>query len=1003
MKIVISVLLASLVLFGCGKSEEKISGLPSAVADSAQSSVRCTPADDDPEDDDERHDGDDRERDHEKHHHLKRHHGKHHDGEHRDGEHDDGKRCTPSGSLQITVSGLPAGVSAGITVSGPNGFSMAVTSTTTLNNLAPGSYSVSASPVTSGLATYNGAVTGSPATVSSGTVAQSSVTYAVVSGSLQITVSGLPAGVSAGITVSGPNGFSVAVTSTTTLNNLAPGSYSVSASPVTSGLATYNGAVTGSPATVSSGTVAQSSVTYAVVSGSLQITVSGLPVGVSAGITVAGPNGFGMAVTSTTTLNDLPPGSYSISASPVTSGLATYNGAVTGSPATVSSGTVAQSSVTYAVVPGSLQITVSGLPAGVSAGITVSGPNGFSVAVSSTTTLNNLAPGSYSTSASPVTSGPATYNGVVSGSPATVSSGTVAQSPVTYTVVSGSLQIAVSGLPAGVSAGITVAGPNGFGMAVTSTTTLNDLPPGSYSISASPVTSGLATYNGAVTGSPATVSSGTVAQSSVTYTVVSGNLQITVSGPPSPLSPDITVSGPNGYSQAVTGTVTLTSLTPGNYAVAANDVRGATYSYGATVSGSPAAVSSSSTAVATVSYAPITGALAITITGLPSTANANIVVTGPGGFNQHVTASGTLTNLLPGTYTVSADSARDPGAIVDQVFTGTGGSLTVSAGVTASISIGYSPRPGAGKLWIPRNASIIGYDASQVASTGSPAPMVTTDAPGLNEAVVFDHSGNEWVSSRTTNTLRSYTPSQITSSGSPTATVTISASPTGDSLFSPTGLAFDSGGNLWVANFGNSTVVKYGAAQLMATGSPAPSVIIRAIADSLLRPIALAFDSGGNLWVSNSSDFSNTIVEFTPAQLDSTGSPVPSVTISATAASLSRPFGLAFDGSGSLWVTNFGNSTVVKFTSPQLASTGSPAPSVILSANALNGPSALAFDNGGNLWVVNTTAQTLVQFGTSQLGASGAPAPAVTISSLGFTDVAAFSFNPPPANSPIRQ
>src|SRR6266849_4229873 len=68
MKIVISVLLASLVLFGCGTSEEKISGLQSGVAHTAQSSVRCTPADDD-RDDDDRRDGDDGERDHEKHHH----------------------------------------------------------------------------------------------------------------------------------------------------------------------------------------------------------------------------------------------------------------------------------------------------------------------------------------------------------------------------------------------------------------------------------------------------------------------------------------------------------------------------------------------------------------------------------------------------------------------------------------------------------------------------------------------------------------------------------------------------------------------------------------------------------------------------------------------------------------------------------------------------------------------------------------------------------------------
>lgn len=677
-----------------------------------------------------------------------------------------------------------------------------------------------------------------------------------------------------------------------------------------------------------------------------------------------------------------------------------------------------------------LEIKISGLPPGADARVTVTGPSGYNQTVTSTSTLTGLPAGNYKIKVSKVRNGDTIYCHKTSGSPAIVSFLKTAQSSVKYTdaddddndkddddddgehrcgppvqtAATGGLQVTVSGLPAGVNAQVTVTGPNGYTGTVTTTTTLNNLALGSYTIGASAVTSGIATYNATVTGSPATVTAGTVAQSSVTYTVVSGNLQINVSGLGT-INANITVNGPNGYTRVVTGTVTLASLTPGTYTVAANNVPGTSYTYGGTVTGSPATVSSSSTAAVGVNYAPISGALAITITGLPTGTNANLLVTGPGGYSQQVTASGTLTNLVPGTYTVSVNPARVAGTMVDQVFSGTGSSAAVSAGATASTSVAYSPRPGAGKLWLPRNASVIGYDESQISSTGSPAPAVTTQATGLNEAVAFDCSGNKWVSSRTTNMLYSFTPAQIAASGSPTPAVTISASATGDSLYSPTGLAFDRGGNLWVANYGSSKVVKYASAQLSATGNPAPPVVISAVVDSLYRPAGLAFDSAGNLWVANSSSYTNTIVKFTTAQLASTGSPAPSVTLSASAGSLNQPFGLAFDGSGNLWIANLGNNTVVKFTSAQLASSGSPAPSVILSASAgsLNGPSALAFDNGGNLWVANTTAQMLVKFGTSQLAASGAPVPPVTISALGSTDMAAFSFNPPPASLPLFQ
>jgi 6-phosphogluconolactonase (cycloisomerase 2 family) len=170
------------------------------------------------------------------------------------------------GSLSVSIGGLPAGASGDVAVSGPAGYSQKLTATQTLTGLAVGNYSVSATDVPSGSTSYSAAVTGSPASVSAGATATVAVAYSLVApttGSLAITVGGLPAGVSGDVTVSGPGGFSQHVATTQSLNGLSPGSYTVAAQAVSSAATTYAPTVTGSPATVSAGATANASVAYA--------------------------------------------------------------------------------------------------------------------------------------------------------------------------------------------------------------------------------------------------------------------------------------------------------------------------------------------------------------------------------------------------------------------------------------------------------------------------------------------------------------------------------------------------------------------------------------------------------------------------------------------------------------------------------------------------------------------------------------------------------------------
>jgi sugar lactone lactonase YvrE len=141
----------------------------------------------------------------------------------------------------------------------------------------------------------------------------------------------------------------------------------------------------------------------------------------------------------------------------------------------------------------------------------------------------------------------------------------------------------------------------------------------------------------------------------------------------------------------------------------------------------------------------------------------------------------------------------------------------------------------------------------------------------------------------------------------------------------PTALAFDAAGSLWVSDGHANRVFSFAASQLNSSGFLAPQVVINTRGTTLVSPAGIAFDAGGNLWVANVGN--QTVVSFTPAQLAATGIPVPNVTLSSSAGSLNIPSGLAFDSDGSLWVMG-GGGALEKFASTSLGVTGAPVPGV---------------------------------------------------------------------------
>jgi hypothetical protein len=83
-----------------------------------------------------------------------------------------------NGTLAVTVAGLPTGVNAAVTVTGPSSYSQSPTATASYS-VAPGSYTVTAAQVISNNVRYNATIVGSPATVTSSTTTTVTVTYSV--------------------------------------------------------------------------------------------------------------------------------------------------------------------------------------------------------------------------------------------------------------------------------------------------------------------------------------------------------------------------------------------------------------------------------------------------------------------------------------------------------------------------------------------------------------------------------------------------------------------------------------------------------------------------------------------------------------------------------------------------------------------------------------------------------------------------------------------------------
>jgi len=329
-----------------------------------------------------------------------------------------------------------------------------------------------------------------------------------------------------------------------------------------------------------------------------------------------------------------------------------------------------------------------------------------------------------------------------------------------------------------------------------------------------------------------------------------------------------------------------------------------------------------------------------------------------------------------------------------------GGVLSVAAGVPAQFG---APTPGpaassdlanpsgvtvdgAGNLYIadPDNdvvekvtpGGVLSLAAGVPAQFGAPTPGPATSSDlGLPESVALDGAGNLYIADPDNYVVERVTPGgELTvaagdgQSGAPTP-----GPSTSSELGSPSSVAVDGQGNLYIADAGNDVVERATPEGILAvvagytpSGGPSPGP---ATSSNLNLPLGVAVDGAGNLYI---ADTGNSVVErVTPAGVLSivagvplqSGAPTPGP---ATSSDLGAPAAVAVGGAGNLYIADTANDVVDGVTPAGALSVvaGVPgesgAPTAGPAARSdLGDPAGVAVDRAGNLYIADTASDVV--------------------------------------------
>jgi uncharacterized protein (TIGR03437 family) len=203
-------------------------------------------------------------------------------------------------------------------------------------------------------------------------------------------------------------------------------------------------------------------------------------------------------------------------------------------------------------------------------------------------------------------------------------------------------------------------------------------------------------------------------------------------------------------------------------------------------------------------------------------------------------------------------------------------------------------------------------------------------------------------------------------------------------LSSPSGLAVDSNGNLYVADTDNNRVLRFPNPVQQAQAGPINADLVLGQADftsytatgggaaSMQSPSGLALGPDGDLFVADTGN--NRVLEFSANA--ASGEPAirifghsdfsSSAADPVSAQSLSAPQGIAVDAAYNLYVADFGANRILIFPNTHAAPAGGETAAIVIGndrfdnvsggagASRLRGPTDVALDGSGNIYVSDT-------------------------------------------------
>lgn len=232
------------------------------------------------------------------------------------------------------------------------------------------------------------------------------------------------------------------------------------------------------------------------------------------------------------------------------------------------------------------------------------------------------------------------------------------------------------------------------------------------------------------------------------------------------------------------------------------------------------------------------------------------------------------------------------------------------------------------------------------------------------------------------------------------------STPSSQGFETPTSVALDAAGNLYIVDQANGRVLRFNVAATKANGAAADAVLGRpdfttngfgTTRSEFFTPQAVAVDAGGNLYVADGSN--NRVLRFNNAATKGNGADADGVlgqasfttnTPGAAADKMANPTSLAVDKNANLYVGERGNCRVLIFLNAASKADGASADIVLgkssfgdgstpasATASTIYFPYALAVDQNNNLYVADGAYNRVLVFYNAPSKSNGADADAV--------------------------